>query len=182
MRKSFLLLLLAAMFTMVSCENNESTKQQQSEEELCINNLMAQCQNFDSQTLVQNLPGNWIRDSYLIYDEKWSTIEKPFLVMGTMNADGLEMTPYTFAVDGTGTYSYEDVSPTFETVVINFTWSYDAESRKFLISSDNIYRECVVSGFNGAYLVLDYVNHLYDSYTDKHTYSYVREILKKSQN
>jgi hypothetical protein len=65
MRKNFLLLLLAAMFTMVSCENNESTERQQSEEELYINNLMAQCQNFDSQTLVQKLPGAWFPIRYM---------------------------------------------------------------------------------------------------------------------
>ena len=82
MRRSFLLLLLAAMFTMVSCENNESTKQQQSEEELCINNLMAQCQNFDSQTLVQNLPGEWVIDSAFMYDSEWKEIVETLIFQG----------------------------------------------------------------------------------------------------
>ncbi len=183
MRKNFLLLLLAAMFTMVSCENNESTKQQQSEEELYIDNLMAQCQNFDSQTLVQNLPGEWVVDSEFVYDSEWKDIVETHIFQGVHQLAGLANVTYTFATDGKGLYYSTNVSlgPNEPPYTYDYEWNYDVEGKKLVMSNEDMRIECVVSGFNGTYLILDRTDHVYDSYTDKHTYSYIREILKRRQ-
>ena len=52
MKKSYLVLLLVAIFALVACDNNDN-KPQRSENDIAIDNLMAQCKGFDAEILTQ---------------------------------------------------------------------------------------------------------------------------------
>ena len=159
MRKNFLLLLLAAMFTMVSCANNESTKQQ-SEEELYIDNLMAQCQNFDSQTLVQKLPGGWVTDSVYGYDENWQNVKYVIVYKGNHRWEGSANYTYTYATDGTGNCHIETVGPANNTSYA-FNWQYNPDCQELVLDGERRAR-WRVSGFNNEYLIVDYPSNNYN--------------------
>ena len=95
------MLLLVAMFALVACDNNDN-KPQRSEYDIAIDNLMAQCKNFDAEILTQGLVGEWKEDSFLSYDDEWKTITSAWYIMGEMNCEGLSPSYYSFTADGKG--------------------------------------------------------------------------------
>jgi hypothetical protein len=170
MKKSYLMLLLVAMFALVACDNNDN-KPQRSEYDIAIDNLMAQCKDFDAEILTQGLVGEWKEDSFLSYDDEWKTITSAWYIMGDMNCVGLSPSDYSFTADGKGAARCTPMNPPFEEVVRYFDWQYDADSGKLILSYEGYSVQRTVSGFNGEYIVLDY----YDSVNEDNK----RMILKK---
>ena len=163
MKKNLLLLLLAAVFTMISCDNNE--KQPLSPEEQFVQDLMKQSKDFDAENLVQSLPGVWDLDAKFRYDAKYKNVTDVIVFEGQAYWDGGASYTYTFNANGKGEcsmYTGENDS------TYSFDWHYDAESSKLILSGDyNMQR--VVSGFNGEYLILD----------NSTTNSNLREVYKR---
>ena len=173
MKKSYLMLLLVAMFALVACDNNDG-KPQRSEYDIAIDNLMAQCKNFDAEMLIQGLPGVWEINSLVTYNADWSTIDQPHLVMGKTNAVGIPAEiKYTFTEDGKGLYCVVPVPfPDANPSTTPFNWRYNADNHKLIMTWETgIEIQRTVSGFNSEYIVLDYV--------DDSTKQNIREILKK---
>ena len=71
----FLLMIVA---TIVSCNRATSLN----ENELYINNVMAQCQDFNAEDIMRDLPGEWKRDSYIIYSDEWDKDFEALLLNG----------------------------------------------------------------------------------------------------
>ena len=183
MRKIFTLLLLTALFALVACDNPNVNPQNSnpakneseiSESDRAINNLMGQCKVYDAEALVQGLPGEWLLDSYLAYDNDWKTITSPFYVMGDMNCEGLNAGTYTFTAEGKGVFSNTLEDPLADPIRWEFEWNYNAESGKLLLSGENYNTEYKVSGFNNEYLVLDY----YDSVNKLNTRKIYKRIVE----
>ena len=159
---------MIAVATIVACDKAVPL----SEEELYINNLIAQCQNFDSETLIQGIPGEWERDSYIMYSDEW---EKDFEII-ELNGDsgasaGLGSAFLTFTAEGTGQIRTINYPLGIECVEIrNFEWHYDAENKRLVLSGEyNV--EFDVKGYNGKYIILDHY--------DKANKKYVRKIYKR---
>lgn len=170
MRKNFTLLLLTALFALVACDYNESQK---NEQETYIDNLMSQCKNFNSETLVQGLPGKWERDSYLIYEDEWQNKFSVYMLQGVQHGAGLASSELTFYADNNG-FMYiinTSLNPNANSHILNFDWYFDTYSHKLHLSGENYNTEYKVSGFNNEYLVLDH----YDSVNKQNT----REIYKR---
>ena len=168
MKKSYLMLLLVAMFTLVACDKAVPL----SEEELYINNLIAQCQNFDSETLIQGIPGEWERDSYIMYSDEWKKDFEIIELKGDSGASaGLGSAFLTFTAEGTGQIRTITYSLGTDCVSVrNFEWHYDAENKRLVLSGEyNV--EFDVKGYNGKYIILDHY--------DKANKKYAREIYKR---
>ena len=170
MKKSYLMLLLVAMFALVACNNNDG-KPQRSEYDIAINNLIEQSQDFDASDIAQWLPGMWSEYSIIIYDENWETIEQVLKYKGNWDNElaGGANGQYTFTAEGNGTYSYTPEYPPVEKT-FSFDWQYE-EADKTLVLSGEWNNHFKVSGFNGKYIILD----SYDT-VNKHN---ERQILKK---
>ena len=175
--KAKVIFLLVIVAIIISCNRTTSLNK----DELYINNVMAQCQNFDEKTFIQCLPGEWKRDSYIVYSDEWDKDFEALLLNGdSSDSAGLAAMSFTFTVEGTGQICTINYSlGTDNTSIRNFDWRYDAESNNLIVSGESVNTQYYVSGFNGEYLVLDYTEHLYDKHTDKHIYSNIREIFKR---
>ena len=162
---------LIAITTITACDMSWGIPSN-SECETSINNLMEQSQNFDASDIAQWLPGAWSEYSIIIYDENWETIEQVLKYNGNWDNDLVGGTngEYTFEADGKGAYSYTPEHPPFEEIALSFAWQYDATNKQLVLSGE-WNKQFTVSGFNGAYIVLDF----YDT-TNKHN---ERQILKK---
>ena len=169
MRKNLLLLLLAAMSTMVSCDDNAQHK---SKHEMAIDNLMTQCRNFDATTLSQELPGVWEIDTDVRYDDMWQKITDWYMVLGECNTDvgGWGGTKYEFSADGKCLYHVTTCGPSSDEYPKVFEWHYDVDKNLLVLSGDYTIQH-KVSGFNGGYIVFE----SYDSTNEKN----VRKIYKR---
>lgn len=155
------ILSLMVILVSLSCQNNnQPTTQPESEEVKIVNNLMAQCREFDSEALSSNIVGEWDTDSMLFYNNEWSDITKYDQLMGVYhNAFGApEIRRYTFAADGTGTYYVYSEWGNPETFTAPFSWTYNTENKILTLDGRYNHGQYTVSGFNGEYLVLDSVN------------------------
>ena len=143
-----------------------------SEEELYINNLIAQCQNFDSETLIQGIPGEWKRDSYIMYSDEWKKDFEIIQLKGDSGASaGLGSEFLTFTAEGTGQLRTINYSLGTDCVkIFNFEWIYDADYKKLVLSGE-YNAEFDVKGYNGEYIILDYY--------DKANKKYARKIYKR---
>ena len=155
------ILLLTFTSAIFSCQNNnQPTTQPESEEVKIVNNLMAQCREFDSEALSSNIVGEWDTDSILFYNNEWSNITEYYQLMGVFHNvfGGAEIRRFTFAADGTGTcYVYNEwVNP--DTFTASFSWTYNTENKILTLDGRYNHGQYTVSGFNGEYLVLDSVN------------------------
>ena len=81
MKKSYLMLLLVAMFALVACDNNERTPQR-SENDIIVDNIIAQCKGFETEDITQYISGEWKQDASLIYNEDWSAIKAAHQISG----------------------------------------------------------------------------------------------------
>ena len=164
MRKSYFLLLFAAMFTLFSCNNEKQPNNPPlSEEDKIVNELMAQCQNFDAEDIIYGLPGEWDAYFQLFYDDAWQVIEECHMLAGKWqpghNIGVPEIKRYTFTSDGKGAYhvySYFN-GPESEWYIASFDWQYNVENRTLVLEGEHSH-QFVVSGFNGEYLVWDWTN------------------------
>ena len=186
MRKSFLLLLLAAMFTMVSCEmdKTQSLGEVENVDKSENDDVIDNNENREIDPFIQSLQGTWHTYTLIHYDSEWKDIEAVLMENGSSDLDGIAGSYYTFAMDGTLTYSSHILYPPFGTKEWwTFPCTYDQEREIIALINDKgeTLQEFRVYGYDGEYLTLDYTEHLYQSYTDKHTYRYVRETLKKGQ-
>ena len=173
MKKSYLMLLLVAMFALVACDNNSKEKDNsyKSEYDLAVENLMAQCKNFETMNLTDVLIGEWKWNSKLIYNDTWSNIIRAHYFMGEDLMEGGAKETYSFSMGGNGSLSSidETIGPNVTPNTYLFDWQYDATNRMLVLSGE-LNRQFKVSGFNSEYIVLDYVNS---------TNQNIREILKK---
>ena len=94
----------------------------------------------------------------LEYDAEWAKIEQPHRVMGVDYTEGLAYSKLTFNTDGTGHRYVEFTEPGEEPETMTFEWQYDADSHILTLSGD-YNAEYNVAGFNGDYIVCDYVWH-----------------------
>ena len=197
MRKNFLLLLLAAMFTMVSCEQANTSsfgeEEQVSNEGKNENDegkndegkngdVIDNGEDREIDPFLLSLQGTWYTYTMIHYDEEWKEVIKVLMENGSSDLDGMSSDHYTFNADGTLTLSYLDLPNGWKDL-----WTlpcfYDEASKIISVKRNNGKTHCeyLVSDYDGEYLTLDYTEHLYDSYTDEHTYRYVRETLKRRQ-
>ena len=166
--KTKVLIALVAMALAVACDKYGLQK---SEHERAIENVVAQCQNFDCATFAQELPGVWKLDTDVNYDENWEKITDWCLVLGEYNneCNGWRGTTFEFTADGKGSRALWHYFPDEDETPQVFDWHYDAENNKLVFSGG--WKPKTVSGFNGEYLVFDY----YDTTNKKN----VREIYKR---
>jgi len=164
MRKSYFLLLFAAMFTLFSCNNEKQPNNPPlSEEDKIVNELMAQCQDFDAEDIIYGLPGEWDAYFQLFYDDAWQVIEECYMLAGKWqpghNIGVPEIKRYTFTSDGKGAYHVYSSSngSGLEWFIASFDWQYNVENRTLVLEGEYS-RQCVVAGCNGEYLVWDWTN------------------------
>ena len=176
MKKSFLMLLLVAVFSLVACDNNPNNNggndvPPPSEEVVFINNLIEQSKDFDAATLAQALPGVWMIDSEYMYDEGWQNIKDIVWFNGEYFWDGgYDSKVYTFTADGKGEYYLKGGCQEITELTYKFDWSYDADSRSLIMVGNGYCPQPKVSGFNAEYIVLDRVSN---------TNQYIREVYKR---
>lgn len=123
-----------------------------------INELLDTCKDFDAETLIAGIEGEWETNSLLIYDDEWKSITTPLRLNGVdYVADGGIYSYFNFAADGTG-YRYVDYpEPSLDPQTLEFSWAYDAESGKLTLSGD--YNDVwSVTGYNDYYVVLDQIS------------------------
>ena len=159
MKKCFLTLLLVAMFSLVACDNNANNNGGNEvpppcEELVYVDNLIEQGKDFDAETLIQGLPGEWRMDYSYIYDENWQDIIKIVRYKGGWDH-------FTFMADGTGQYTSSSILDSVVTHDID--WQYDAENKNLIIAllyTDGYIEEvlniqCKILAFSDEYLVFD---------------------------
>ena len=156
------ILFLALIFALFSCQNNNQlTPQPESEEVKIVNNLMAQCRDFDSEALSSNIVGEWDTDSILFYNKEWNDITEYYQLLGVYNPHifgGADVRRYTFAADGVGTYYVYNENDGSDAFSASFNWTYDTDSKTLTLSGRYNNGLYTVSGFNGEYLILDSVD------------------------
>ena len=159
------ILIILAIFALFSCNNEKSsnTPQPESEEDKIVNELMAQCQNFDADDIIQGLPGEWDAYFQLFYDDALQKITEVYMLEGKFqpghNIGAPEIKRYTFTPDGKGSYYVYSSSsgPGLEEYTASFDWQYNVENRTLVLEGEHSH-QFVVSGFNGEYLVWDWTN------------------------
>ena len=161
MKKYFLLLLLA-VFAFSSCDNDSNQPR-------------------EVHPFIKSLEGLWVTDSLYNYDKEWTEVELALIENGWPNLEGISPRRYTFNADGTLTYSMYTVNPPIGWEEIGtYPCYYNEETKILTIKNEKGQTyEFLVSDYDGEYLVLDYTQHSYDSYIDKHYYRYVREVLQR---
>ena len=156
------MLLLVAMFTLVACDNNANNNGGNEvpppcEELVYVDNLIEQGKDFDAETLIQGLPGEWRMDSSYIYDENWQDIIKIFMYKG----EGGVYEYFTFMADGTGQHS---ILTTLDGIVTDdIDWQYDAENKNLIITlhykdgyiEEDLNIQWKILAFSDEYLVFD---------------------------
>ncbi|MBO4935389.1 MAG: hypothetical protein J6C94_01285 [Alistipes sp.] len=163
MRKNLLLLLLAAMFTMVSCETDKTQTPR------------------EVDPFLLSLQGTWSPYTRIHYDEEWKEVIEVLIENGWCLLEGIGHELYTFNADGTITY-YLEVCYTDEPFVETWPCFYDPESRIITVKNykDEILREYLVSDYDGEYLTLDYKEPAYIGGIG-YMIRCIRETLKRRQ-
>ena len=124
-------------------------------ETVTLEDIVEGCKDFDHETLAANIAGEWVLDTWVVYDDEWSYITFPLIVKGTHYTLGLEGgESFTFAADGTGT-NYENYENSGTgTLTTRFNWVYNIKSSRLTCSGEyNL--EWTVTGFSDEYIVLD---------------------------
>ena len=107
--------------------------------------------------MTNGIQGEWTLDSTLIYNEDWTKIIEPLRVMGTDCEEGLGYVTYVFNNEYMEMHSFNSAEPDPESVITQYTWTYDTATRKLILVGDNSNLEYIVSGFSSNYLILDRV-------------------------
>ena len=163
MRKNFLLLLLAAMFTMVSCETDKTQTPR------------------EVDPFLLSLQGTWSTYTMIHYDEEWKEVIEVLAENGSFNGEWSAYILYTFNADGTITYQRVPCGP-FEPEERTCPCFYDPESKIITVKDDKdeILREYLVSDYDGEYLTLDYKQPIFTDRTG-YTLRCIRETLRMRQ-
>ena len=197
MRKNFLLLLLAAMFTMVSCEQantsslgeeeqvsnegkneNDEGKNDEGKNDDVIDNG----EDREVDPFLLSLQGTWYTYTMIHYDEEWKEVIEVLIENGWPYLDGMSSDHYTFNADGTLTLSYLDLPNGWKDL-----WTlpcfYDEASKIISVKRNNGKTHCeyLVSDYDGEYLTLDYKQPIHIGGIG-YTIRCIRETLKKHQN
>lgn len=125
---------------------------------IAVDKFMTECGGFSSEDMERGLPGGWVMDSYLVYDENWQKVVKPYMVMGESYAEGTSYFSYAFADDGTGMVYLKHNDPSESPEAFGFDWSYDSEKNELVLSGEQFNVNYAVSGYCGEYVVLDNVS------------------------
>ncbi len=125
---------------------------------IAVDKFMTECSGFSSEDMERGLPGGWVMDSYLVYDENWQKVVKPYMVMGESYAEGTSYFSYAFADDGTGMVYLKHNDPSESPEAFGFDWSYDSEKNELILSGEQFNVNYAVSGYCGEYVVLDNVS------------------------
>lgn len=163
MRKNLLLLLLAAMFTMISCESDKTPTPR------------------EVDPFIQSLQGTWSTYTMIHYDEEWKEVIEVLAENGSFNGEWSSYILYTFNADGTITYQRVLCGPD-EPEERTCPCFYDPESKIITVKDDKdeILREYLVSDYDGEYLTLDYKEPVYIGGIG-YTIRCVRETIKRRQ-
>lgn len=191
MKTKFLFLTMIVCVAL-SCDNKpieEITPPQEGNEEVVpapisegekyLNDVMAQCENWDAETLIQGLVGVWEVDSIYQYDEEWNKIVDIPIYDGDCQYLRTGYETFTFTADGKGNNCMIKVGP-YDPEVYHFSWNYDAENRTLTLDGEYNSQWKVV-GFNNEYFIIDFVTVLYHWYEDpvRYEYIYFRYICKR---
>ena len=118
---------------------------------------MALWSNFDRETVVENLVGEWKTFSLLHYDESWDRIIEALVFNDNHFVEGVIPTTYIFEEDGRACEYYDAPVQDDEPNELNLVWEYDAESDIITLSGDGYTSEYRLSGCSYQYIVLDRV-------------------------
>lgn len=129
---------------------------------------------FDKSLFTEQLVGEWSLNTSVRYNNDWSGVIYPDIVLGEHFAEGLGGAIYTFEADSTGRCVYQAADPTVEDTTYTFNWSYNQESSTLTLTGD-MNKEFVVSGFDRENLIIDYIQ----SYTNDDKTFYCRNIYVK---
>ena len=163
--RTIIICLLTVLFGFSSCEKDKPSR--------------------EIDPFIQSLQGTWATYTKVYYDNEWKNIEAVLMENGSSDLEGIGGSYYTFAMDGTLTFSsYIDYPPFGIKKWWTYPCTYDQEREIIALINDKgeTIQEYRVYGYDGEYLSLEYTLHAYDSYTDKDIYKYVREILKRRQD
>ena len=165
-----ILIVLIASIGLVACNNNEG-KPQRSENDIIVDNIIAQCDGFETKDIAQCIAGEWKDDAKLIYNDDWSAIEWVYSISGVSYSEGGASELYTFSADGKGSLvaTNPSLGPGSDVFTYQFDWQYDAENKLFIMTGEDFDYKYKVSGFNNEYIVLD------NSFPEKN----IRKILKR---
>ncbi len=129
-----------------------------------------------------SLQGTWSTYTKIHYDEEWKEVIEVLAENGSFYGEGSSPLLYTFNADGTITY-YLEVCYTDEPFVETWPCFYDPESKIITVKDDKdeIFREYLVSDYDGEYLTLDYKQPSYIGGIG-YTIRCMRETLRMRQN
>ena len=160
--KTKILTALIVIMALVACDNNANNNGGNEvpppcEELVYVDNLIEQGKDFDAETLIQGLPGEWHKDSSYMYDENWQDMIKIVMYKG----EGGSWLHFTFMADGTGQYkSPRDMEGP---VTRDIDWQYDAENKNLIITlhykdeyiEEDLNIQWKILAFSDEYLVFD---------------------------
>ena len=160
--KTKILTALIVIMALVACDNNANNNGGNEvpppcEELVYVDNLIEQGKDFDAETLVQGLSGEWHTDSSYIYDENWQDIIKIVRYKG----EGGVCEHLSFMADGTGQCS--SPSPLDSIVTFDIDWQYDTKNKNLIITlhykdehiEEDLNMQWKILAFSDEYLVFD---------------------------
>lgn len=113
------------------------------------------CCNYDVEAVGEMIVGVWNRYTVLTYDAEWQgVIEVPGYFYGEVRVEGGSLESYTFNADGTGLYARTVDDPSIEGTTKNFSWNFDAATKKLTLTGD-LNSDFTLSGLNNNLLILD---------------------------
>ena len=152
-----ILIALIVIMGFVACNNNTNNDVPPREEVVYVDNLIEQGKDFDTETLIQGLPGVWKTDTVLRYDDNWQDLLK----VDRYKGNGGIWEQYTFMADGTGQYCSPGALD--DLVIFDIDWQYDVENKNLIIAlhyTDGYIEEVLdmqwkIIAFSDEYLVFD---------------------------
>ena len=121
-----ILIALIVIMGFVACNNNTNNDVPPREEVVYVDNLIEQGKDFDTETLIQGLPGVWKTDTVLRYDDNWQDLLK----VDRYKGNGGIWEQYSFMADGTGQYF---APGDWEAMRLEMDWQYDAENKNLIL-------------------------------------------------
>lgn len=122
---------------------------------LIVDKMLAECDDFDAESVAQNIVGRWDCNLYVRYDAEWCNVVSRLIVPGHLIVGGtsIEMT-----INDDGTFLFYDtpVDPEIE-YRVEGSWSYDVVRCELRFEWDGgNTATCRVVGFSSDRLIIDY--------------------------
>lgn len=163
--KTKILTALIVIMALVACHNNANNNGGNEvpppcEELVYVDNLIEQGKDFDAETLIQGLPGEWHKDSSYMYDENWQDMIKIFMYKG----EGGVWEHFIFMADGTGQCRSSSGTLDGDGIATDdIDWQYDTENKNLIITlhykdeyiEEDVNIPCKILAFSDEYLVFD---------------------------